>query len=73
MSSRDKHGFRNASRTHGLRRVAIGSILAVPLVFSTGCNEELWREFRSAAAAGLQTGIGTITEGFLQGAGRKFM
>ena len=43
------------------------ALLVLPVALCTGCDDALLREFRSAAAGSLQTGLTSILNGVVQG------
>ena len=43
------------------------ALLVLPAVCCTGCDDELGQEFRSAALGQIETGVGAIMDGLIDG------
>lgn len=56
-------------RHHARNRCAVGALFAllIPVSFSTGCEDAVADEFRSAALGSVESGVRSIATGLLDG------
>lgn len=67
-----RRSYRNQERGRRRRilrcRGAMAAVAALlPVLFCTGCGDDLEREFRQAAIGGIETGVKSIVDGLLDG------